>query len=148
MEAAVTNDLDDRLWLILIGAMLSSKPVRDDAASKIKLDDPPQDLAELWKCLTNGEHEGVRGVMRAWKVDVQADGTLPSIVRHLQKRSMKAFVEKTIRRAEMTSLQTPYELRDKFLSLLGHLDARIVSMEKADAEAKRAVDNQKGSGTV
>lgn len=142
------NDLDDRLWLILIGAMLASKPVRDDAASKIEPGDTPNELAELWKCIVNGEHEAVRGIFRTWKVDVWADGTLPSLTRHLQKRAMKAFCDKFIDRATLTRLQTPQELRDKFESLLSRLDARIVSIEKADAEAKRAVDNQKGSGTV
>lgn len=134
----MNGDNNQRLWLILIGAMLASKQVREDATGKLLPDEAPDELVDLWNQITEGHQEEVRQIFRGWKVDVWADGVLPSITRHLQEHSAAKFCERLIARAQVTRLQTPEELRDKFVKMASALESRCAVLDKSKAEGREA----------
>lgn len=127
-----------KLWYLALGAMLASRDVRTSTSAKIPLDDVPKEVAGLWRCVTNGDGRGVRQIFVGLGVDVWDDGVLPSLLRHLQEQAMGELCQRLIARAEVTRLQTPEALRDKFVKMASLMDSRIASLEKSRAEGREA----------
>lgn len=132
------TDAPRKLWYIALGSMLASRDVRESASGKVPPEDVPKEVAELWRCVTGGDGQGVRRLFRGLGVDVSADGVLPSLLRHLQEQAMGELCQRLIARAEVTRLQSPEELRDKFVKMASLMDSRIADLEKSRAEGREA----------
>jgi hypothetical protein len=113
------NHPDDRLWLLLLGAALVYKPIRDLAAKSLEDKDAPPELRPLWAAIKAGNGDRIR----EWLGCEPSGGTvMESVLRKVQERALSDFCKLALDHVKFSKGLTGEQVID----ILDNLRSKIV----------------------
>lgn len=128
-------DKEEKLWLILLGAMLAGKASRDAASKAILPDDVPSEYRELWQAIMSGDVKAMREFFGRWDVEMPDERILVNIIRRIQRRAMDWFCRKTLESIKHASTGILSS------QLLDYLDGATNQIRAREAAIAKLADN-------
>lgn len=122
---------DTTQWLLLIGAAIASKQIREDAMKKLANEDAPEALKDLWVALRSEVTADIKGaVEKVAGVPSNGVSVMQSIVTSLQERSLARYCERTVTAARFAKGIDADRLLTMLDSMSTNIRARKAAMGK------------------
>jgi len=123
------SEADVRLYLLLTGAMLVGKTVRDEVFRRVPIEDIPPLLVELWKAMRSETQDNVKSALASWGVPMNEETSLRSLTRVLQQRALSTYCRSTIGRCEHAKGVDPQNLLTLLDAMRTNIAARMAALE-------------------
>lgn len=135
-EGEITPDV--KQCLILLGAMMVSKQMRDQAVAVLEDNDVAQECRPLWRAIKSGIGADVRGEARKYFLVEEADAScFSALVRNLQQTALSRFCQESVTRVQIAKGIGPEGL----LNILDTMSTRIRAKQAAlEAATKKQAE--------
>ncbi len=123
------TDQEERLWLLLAGAMLTSKGVRDEAALKLKPEDAPELIRPLLSAMNTGNGVEVGNALECLGMSQHAGGAVKGLIGSLQQATLARWCNRAMSNVQNAKGVDPDLLLDMLDSLATNIRARKAAMD-------------------
>lgn len=122
------DETEMRQWCVLLGAMLASKGVREQAQKVIGKSDVPENLRSMWLALQSGDPGSVWDAARSLGLPDErgeSKGVLATLLRSLSAKALRRFCVAVMHRTDgLGKIEEPERIADTLEKWAAEIRAR------------------------